>query len=96
MMSLNIPSETNINQCFLEVEESIPMLRTKKELRALRPAALKLYRDCMKTIQCLEPDHQKTWYDYTRLKYEENAGLTDPKKIRTIISGVYKCLSSVH
>ena len=39
----------------------------------------------MKIIQRLEPNHQKIWYDYTRLKYEEYKDLKDEKRIKKII-----------
>ncbi len=39
----------------------------------------------MKVVQQLIPSHQKIWYDYTRLKFEENANVSDPKKLAKLI-----------
>lgn len=48
-------------------------------------ASIHLYRKCMKVVQQLIPSHQKIWYDYTRLKFEENANVSDPKKLAKLI-----------
>lgn len=47
--------------------------------------SIHLYRKCMRIIKELIPSHQKIWYDYTRLKYEENAYVTDPIKLKKLI-----------
>jgi NurA-like 5'-3' nuclease len=39
----------------------------------------------MKVIHQLIPSHQKLWYDYVRLKYEENKSVTDPLKLKKLI-----------
>jgi NurA-like 5'-3' nuclease len=39
----------------------------------------------MKVINQLIPSHQKLWYDYVRLKYEENENVTDPVKLKRLI-----------
>lgn len=33
--------------------------------------SLALYRSCLRAIKQLEPQFQKTYYDYVRLKYDE-------------------------
>lgn len=48
--------------------------------------SIALYRRCMKIIMRLQPNHQKIWYDYTRLKFEENAQVTDKAKIKKLIA----------
>lgn len=58
-------------------------------------AAIILYRRCMEVIQQLQPSHQKTWYDYVRLKYEENAGLKDAAVIKKTIDSAYEELDWV-
>lgn len=60
-------------------------LASNKELRQLRPKVLAFYRLCLKVIRDL-PKQQKVYYDYTRLKFKENADLTDAKKIRSLIN----------
>jgi hypothetical protein len=34
----------------------------------------------------LEPHHKKIWYDYTRLKFEENEAVSDVKIIKSLIN----------
>ena len=46
---------------------------------------INLFRQCLRMIKNLEPDHQKIWYDYTKLKYQENRKLSDEKKITRVI-----------
>jgi predicted RNA-binding protein with EMAP domain len=58
-------------------------------------AALTLYRKCMRVIQQLQPNHQKLWYDYVRLKYDENSSLKDKQKIDKVIAAAYEELSWV-
>ena len=60
-------------------------LTNNKELRQLRPKVFSFYRLCLKVIRDL-PNQKKVYYDYTRLKFKENAELTDAKKIRFLIS----------
>ena len=60
-------------------------LSSGKELRQLRPNVLSLYRKCLKIMRDL-PRQQQVYYDYTRLKFKENASLKDGKKIRALIS----------
>ena len=63
-------------------------LASNKELRQLRPKVFSFYRLCLKVIRDL-PNQKKVYYDYTRLKFKENAELADAKKIRHLInSGV--------
>jgi hypothetical protein len=52
--------------------------------------AIALYRRCMRVVQQLQPHHQKTWYDYVRLKYSENSSLTDDRAIKKKISSAYE------
>lgn len=59
---------------------------SRKSLRLLRPQALSLYRKCMRIIMKLERSHQKTWYDYIKLKFEENRGNNDETKIKKLFS----------
>ena len=47
----------------------------------LRAKVISLYRQCLRVIKVLEPDHRKIWYDYTKLKYEDNKTLSDERKI---------------
>lgn len=47
--------------------------------------AISFYRSCMRIIGRLEPNHRKTWYDYTRLKYAEYKSLSDKQQIRKIL-----------
>ncbi len=54
--------------------------RKNPGLSRLRPQALSLYRQCLRTLPLLLPPHQKIWYDYVRLKYEEHEHLSDPKE----------------
>lgn len=58
------------------------MFRRKADPRP----ALHFYRRCMRVIQQLQPNFQKTYYDYVRLKYEENAKLTNKQEIQRVIS----------
>ncbi len=58
-------------------------------------SALILYRKCMKVIQQIQPNHQKLWYDYVRLKYDEHSGLKDRQKIEKVIAAAYDELSWV-
>jgi Complex 1 protein (LYR family) len=60
-------------------------LTNNKELRQLRPKVFSFYRLCLKVIRDL-PHQKQVYYDYTRLKFKENAALTDAKKIRFLIS----------
>lgn len=60
-------------------------LGNSKEFRQLRPKVLSLYRMCLKLIRDL-PRQKEIYYDYTRLKFKENASLKDSKKIRALIS----------
>lgn len=55
--------------------------RRKVQSLKTRPEVIGLYRNCLRIIQQLEEKHQKTWYDYLRLKYEENANVKDEKRI---------------
>jgi hypothetical protein len=48
-------------------------------------ASIHLYRQCMRIIKQLIPTHQKIWYDYTRLKFQENADCRDPVKLQKLI-----------
>lgn len=59
------------------------MFRFQKKID--NKSSIHLYRRCMKVIQQLIPSQQKLWYDYTRLKFEENAEITDPVKIKRLI-----------
>ena len=60
--------------------------RKTKQTDSLAKEAISLYRSCVRILKYLEPTHRKTWYDYTRLKYDENKLVTDEKKISRIIS----------
>lgn len=60
-------------------------LRKKAISAPLRTNVINLYRQCLKVIKVLEPNHQKIWYDYTKLKYEENKMLSEEKKIARVI-----------
>ena len=39
----------------------------------------------MRIIRQLIPSHQKLWYDYTRLKFDENAEVKDPNRLKQLI-----------
>lgn len=69
----------------------LPFLRVQKKSYE----ALWLYRSCIKVIQQLQPNHQKIWYDYVRLKYEESANVTDKEKIKKLIRGGFEELDWV-
>jgi hypothetical protein len=60
-------------------------LSNSKELRQLRPKVLSLYRTILKLIRDL-PKQKEVYYDYTRLKFQENSNVKDGKKIRFLIS----------
>ena len=60
-------------------------LTNNKELRELRPKVLSLSRMCLKVIRDL-PKQKEVYYDYTRLKFRENAGLKDGRQIRFLIN----------
>ena len=62
------------------------MFRRKPDPRP----ALHLYRRCMRIIQQLEPSFQKTYYDYVRLKYEENNHLTNKHEIQKVVQQAYE------
>jgi hypothetical protein len=57
----------------------------------LRPSSkdkdlsVNLYRQCMRVIKQLEPNHQKIWYDYTRLKFEEQEKCNG-KQVKKLVS----------
>jgi hypothetical protein len=62
------------------------MFRWQKKAQKIdSTASIHLYRRCLRIIKQLIPSHQKLWYDYTRLKYQENASVTDPIKIKKLI-----------
>ena len=65
---------------------SILSLRKKRLELQLRGVVLALFRKCLRLTQKLEPAHQGTWYHYTKLKFRENAGVNDPKKIKLLLS----------
>jgi hypothetical protein len=60
--------------------------RQLRKVKSLTPQVLSFYRDCIRVIQQLKPDHQLYWYDYLRLKMAENASLTDEKKVLSLLS----------
>jgi hypothetical protein len=60
-------------------------LTNNKEMRNLRPKVLTLYRTCLKLIRDL-PRQKEVYYDYTRLKFKENANVKEAKKIKFLIS----------
>lgn len=45
-----------------------------------------LYRRILRAIRDLEPEHQKTYYDYTRLKMTENEAVKGKTEIRKLIA----------
>jgi len=50
-----------------------------------RKRSLKFYRDSLRVIRQLESSHQKTWYDYLRLKFYENRDIHDSLKLKRIL-----------
>lgn len=52
----------------------------------VRSQSLSLYRKCIRILKDLDSRHRKVWYDYTRLKYEENKHISDPERIKSIIT----------
>mmetsp|Transcript_21264 Transcript_21264/g.30457 ORF Transcript_21264/g.30457 Transcript_21264/m.30457 type:complete len:85 (-) Transcript_21264:85-339(-) len=60
--------------------------RKTKQSVSLTKDAISVYRSCIRLLKYLEPMHRKTWYDYTRLKYDENKLVTDEKKISRILT----------
>lgn len=64
---------------------SLHSLRQKKAALQLSSSVLALFRRCLRLTKRLEYDHQLTWYQYTKLKFEENRSVGDPKKIRLLI-----------
>ncbi len=57
-----------------------------RKLNPSKTGALALYRQCIRVIKRLKPEHQKLWYDYTRLKYSENSQLKDMTQIKKKIA----------
>lgn len=45
-----------------------------------------LYRRILRVIKELEPEHQKTYYDYTRIKMQQNANVKDSREIMKLIT----------
>ena len=60
-------------------------LRQKKTTLQLSSSVLALFRRCLRLTKRLEYDHQYTWYHYTKLKFEENRSVRDPKKIKLLL-----------
>jgi hypothetical protein len=56
-----------------------------RELRALKPLARKLYRDCVRATSKLQGNHQFIWKDYIKLKYQQHASIRDPNEIKKLI-----------
>jgi uncharacterized protein (DUF2461 family) len=60
--------------------------RNRRLQAELRSQSLSLYRKCIRILQDLDYRHRKVWYDYTRLKYEEHKHLSDPERIKSLIT----------
>ena len=60
-------------------------MKQAKSIRALRPQAIAFYRKCIRIVYKLVPAHQRTWYDYLRLKYDESKGEVDANKIKKML-----------
>ncbi len=69
------------------------MYRRNKAVIATKPASLALYRQCLRIIRDLQPNFQKMYYDYTKLKFEQYRNLSDEKEISRRINGMYKRLN---
>ena len=54
-----------------------------------------LYRRILRAVKDLEPEHQKTYYDLTRIKMTEHAHVKDRKEILKLISEAEEELSWV-
>lgn len=70
------------------------MLRMRRLTTKDRKMVIDLYRECMRVVRQLQPSHQKIWYDYTKLKFAENAHRS-PEDIRTLVSSAYEELEWV-
>lgn len=57
---------------------------------SLRLACLRMYRHCLRVIRRLEPDHQRTWHHYARLKFAENTNERSSHKIKALIADAYE------
>jgi len=53
------------------------------------------YRKALKVIFRLEANHQRIWYDYLKLKLEENANVRDDKKIKRLLAAGHEELEWV-
>lgn len=62
------------------------MLRRSK----LGPQVVSFYRKSLRVISKLESGHQKIWYDYLRLKLEENVSLRDDKKLKKLLAAAHE------
>ena len=51
-----------------------------------KPLVIDFYRRAVRLTLQLEANHKKIWYDYLRLKLEENAQLNDEKRIKLLLS----------
>lgn len=69
------------------------MFRTKPNKRE-KAIVIQLYRNILRVIKRLQPSHQKLWYDYTKLKFEENA-VKRPEEVKKIVSAAYEELEWV-
>lgn len=59
-----------------------------------RAQVTNLYRNIMRVIKQLEPAHQRLWYDYTRLKFDENASKSN-QEVRKLVKDAYEELDWV-
>lgn len=70
------------------------MFRVKGPTSRDKKLVIGLYRECMRVIGKLQPDHQKLWYDYTRLKFQENAQC-NAAEVRKLVSNAHEELEWV-
>ena len=52
----------------------------------LGPQVLSFYRKTIKAIYRLEESHQRIWYDYLRLKLQENAHVRDDRNVKKLLA----------
>lgn len=62
------------------------MLRRSK----LRGEVVGFYRKALRVINRLEGGHQKIWYDYLRLKLEENVSIRDDKRVKKLLVAAHE------
>ena len=63
------------------------MYRRNKINTTVKPKVIGLFRNCLRIIRDLDPKYQKTYYDYTKLKFKQFANLVGEKEILMKVNG---------